>query len=82
MVSIIISFYERLGHLKRCLDSLSLFANAFDEVVVADDGSSPETVEAFREHIKRYEFAITHGWQPNEGFRPIALRKTDTDLLR
>ena len=74
MVSIIIAFYERLEHLKRCLDSLSLFANAFDEVVVADDGSSPETVEAFREHIKRYEFSITHAWQPNEGFRVAASR--------
>ena len=74
MVSIIISFYERLDHLKCCLDSLSLCASAFDEVVVADDGSSPKTVEAFREHIKRYEFPITHAWQPNEGFRLAASR--------
>ena len=74
MVSVIISFYERLDHLKCCLDSLSLCAKAFDEVVVADDGSSPETIEAFRNHIKRYDFPITHAWHPNEGFRLAASR--------
>ncbi len=74
MVSIIISFYERLDHLKCCLDSLSLCESAFYEVVVADDGSSQKTVEAFREHIKIYDFPITHAWQPNEGFRLAASR--------
>jgi glycosyltransferase involved in cell wall biosynthesis len=74
MVSIIISFYERLDHLKCCLDSLSLCASAFDEVVVADDGSSHKTVKAFRRHIKKYDFPITHAWQPNNGFRLAASR--------
>jgi glycosyltransferase involved in cell wall biosynthesis len=74
MISIIIGFYERLDHLKCCLDSLSLNTSAFDEVVVADDGSSLKTVEAFREHIKKYDFPITHAWQPNKGFRLAASR--------
>jgi len=74
MVSIIISFYERLNHLKCCLDSLSHCANDFDEVVIADDGSSPGTVEAVRELIKKYGFSITHAWQPNKGFRLAASR--------
>ena len=74
MVSVIICFYERLDHLKCCLESLSLCSSAFDEVVVADDGSSLKTVEAFKEHIKKYDFPITHAWQPNEGFRLAASR--------
>jgi len=74
MVSVIISFYERLDHLKCCLEALSLCENAFDEVVVADDGSSPETVEVFRNHIKRYDFPIIHAWHTDEGFRLAASR--------
>ena len=74
MVSVIISFYERLDHLKCCLDSLSLCSSLFDEVVVADDGSSRKTVSTFRRHIKKYDFTITHAWHPNEGFRLAASR--------
>ena len=74
MVSIIISFYERLHHLKCCLDSLAYCANDFDEVVIADDGSSTRTVEAVRRYIKKYQYAITHVWQPKKGFCLAASR--------
>jgi glycosyltransferase involved in cell wall biosynthesis len=49
MVSIIVCFYERLDHLKACLDALALCAADFDEVVVADDGSKATTVD----HLKK-----------------------------
>ena len=38
--SIIICFYEKLDYLKCCLDSLKSSSDDFDEVVIADDGSS------------------------------------------
>lgn len=73
-VSIIVSFYERLTHLKCCLDALSACADDFDEVVIADDGSSEATVKALTEIIPSYPFKIVHAWQPKNGFRLSAVR--------
>ncbi len=74
MVSIIVSFYERLEHLRCCLDALSLCAADFDEVVIADDGSTDATVHRLKEMIARYAFPITHVTHPKDGFRLSASR--------
>lgn len=68
-VSIIISFYERLTHLKCCLDALSFSSEQFTEVVIADDGSSGPTVKKLQELISSYDFTIRHIWQEKLGFR-------------
>ncbi len=73
-VSIIVSFYERLTHLKCCLDALSACVDDFDEVVIADDGSSESTVKALTAMIPSYPFRIVHAWQPKDGFRLSAVR--------
>jgi len=73
-VSIIVAFYERLTHLKSCLDALKACAGDFDEVVIADDGSSESTVIALTELIPKYPFRIVHAWQPKDGFRLSAVR--------
>ncbi len=69
-----IPFYERLEHLRCCLDSLRSCSPDFDEVVVTDDGSSEQTVHRLREIIRRYTFPIRHIWQPRQGFRVAAAR--------
>ncbi len=74
MTSIIICFYERLTHLKHCLDSLRLSQDDFDEVVISDDGSSAGTVKALHEIIGDYDFPIRHIWQEKKGFRVAAAR--------
>lgn len=74
MTSIIICFYERLQHLRYCLDSLTFSQDDFDEVVISDDGSSPETVNELKELISNYDFPIRHVWQPKKGFRVAAAR--------
>jgi glycosyltransferase involved in cell wall biosynthesis len=74
MVSIIICFYERLSHLKCCLDSLALQTQDFDEIVITDDGSSTATVNILKQLIKKYDFAIRHVWQEKNGFRVAAAR--------
>ncbi len=74
MVSIVISFYERLNFLKRCLDCLSLCVKDFDEVVVTDDGSCRETVISLKKLTEQYDFPIKHVWQEKKGFRPAAAR--------
>jgi glycosyltransferase involved in cell wall biosynthesis len=73
-VSIIVCFFERLAHLRRCLDSLALNRRDFDEVVVADDGSTRATVDQLHGLIARYPYEIRHVWQPHEGFRVAAAR--------
>lgn len=73
-VSIIVSFYERLTHLKCCLDALRLNQTDFHEVVIADDGSSEATVAALKALIPSYPFRIVHAWQPKAGFRLASTR--------
>lgn len=72
--SVIVSFYERLGHLKCCLDALAACADDFDEVVIADDGSSEATVLGLQEMVSSYPFRIVHAWHPKAGFRLAAAR--------
>lgn len=40
-----------------------------DEIVVADDGSGPETAELIREFAQKSSVPILHAWQPDDGFR-------------
>ncbi len=72
--SIIVCFYERWQYLKACLDSLQLNAGNFDEVVIADDGSSEPCVRKLKELISLYDFPVVHAWHPDEGFRLAASR--------
>jgi len=74
MVSIIVSFYERLEHLRCCLDALSFCSTDFDEVVIADDGSKDATVHRLKKMITQYTFPITHVTHPKNGFRLSASR--------
>jgi glycosyltransferase involved in cell wall biosynthesis len=74
MTSIIITFYERLSHLKCCLDALSLCSKDFDEVVITDDGSKDATVNNLKKLIASYTFPITYVSQPKQGFRSAAAR--------
>ena len=74
MVSVIISFYKRLTHLKICLESLRYSANNFNEVLIADDGSPPPTVNELKRLTDRFDFPIRHIWQKKQGFRLAASR--------
>ena len=74
MISLIILFYERLKHLKCCLDSLQFCSKDFDEVIITDDGSSEFTVNKVKNILSGYDFPIKHVWQPKKGFRAAAAR--------
>ena len=74
MVSIIICFYERLEHLKRCLNSLKFSSRDFDEVIITDDGSSQDTVTKLQQLISEYDFPVKHVWQPHKNFQVAAAR--------
>ena len=84
--SIIICFYERLQHLKCCLDSIKSQSEFFNEVVIADDGSGESCVYDLKMMITDYHFPIIHVSQHKKGFRPSAarnkgIRKASGDYL-
>jgi glycosyltransferase involved in cell wall biosynthesis len=72
--SIIICFYERIDYLRRCLDSLTICGDDFDEVVIADDGSSVPVVHALNDLIQEYPFPVVHAYLPRQGARRAACR--------
>jgi glycosyltransferase involved in cell wall biosynthesis len=78
MVSIIVCFYERLNHLKCCLDSIGLASFGRSSVSmkssITDDGSSEGTVSALKRMLPSYPFPIRHVWQEKKGFRNAAAR--------
>ncbi len=68
--SVIISVYNHFEWLRLILDALRMQTFKDFEVVIADDGSSQETVEALHEYIARHpELKIIHSWHPDEGWR-------------
>ncbi len=72
--SVIICFYNRLDLLPACLDSLRGSSSEFNEVVIADDGSSADVVENLQKLIRKYDFPIIHAWHSRQGPRRSATR--------
>jgi glycosyltransferase involved in cell wall biosynthesis len=57
-----------------------------DEIVIADDGSTPETKEIVAEFSKKSDVKIIHSWQEDKGFRAaksrnLAIKKTSADYI-
>ena len=77
--SVIVPTYNRLQALRLCLLSLAGQSMPPHEVLIADDGSGPETramVEAMQEALKD-KFPVRHIWQEDIGFRkPLILNET------
>jgi len=70
-IAVIVSTYERPGHLARCLRSLARqqdVAGRF-EVVVTDDGSQDSTEELVAQFASQADFAVRWVTQPQQGFR-------------
>ena len=56
------------------------------EIIVADDGSGPETREVIQRYKARASFRIDHAWQQNKGYRAAVIRnqavaRTDADYI-
>jgi len=72
--SIIICFYEKTAYLKCCLDSLKNCTDDFDEVIIADDGSSEIVESEVKKFITDYPFPIVHAWHSRKDSRRAACR--------
>ena len=68
-VSVVVSSFEEPDHLCLVLTALSRQSAPPAEVLVADDGSSPRTLEALRAWTPAPAFRLVHVWQPHEEFR-------------
>ncbi|MEZ5789071.1 MAG: glycosyltransferase family 2 protein [Xanthobacteraceae bacterium] len=74
LVSVIVTTYNRPEALEAALRGLTRQTDSSFEVVIADDGSGPETAQAIERLAKATDLAITHVWQSDQGFRAAASR--------
>jgi len=87
-ISAVIATYNRPRYLRLCLSSLAASSVRPDEVLVADDGSTSETVDTIQEmqaSLKEY-FPIVHVRQERKGIRKQivvneAVRRSTGDYL-
>ena len=88
-LSVILSTYEKPDELRLALESLrraaTLGVTPF-ELVIADDGSGPETGKVIENFAKNVSFDVVHVRHDDEGFRlakirNAAIRKSTGDVL-
>lgn len=85
-VSIIITTFNKTDYLKWTLASVAWQTEVPYEVVVADDGSDPETRELVEEYRSSQRCPVKYSWIPNQSFRlsrsrNCAVFKSTGDLL-
>lgn len=87
-ISVIVPTYNRPQALRLCLLSLAEQSTLPSEVMIADDGSGPETREAViqMKNTLKHKFPIHHVWQEDIGFRKPkilneAVRQSSGDYL-
>ncbi len=68
-VSVIVATYERPKHLWFTLLALNRQTVAFDEIVIADDGSAEETRAAIEKFSSQSSIRTVHVWQKHEDNR-------------
>ncbi len=67
-VSVILSTYQSPAWLEKALWGYAVQSRREFELVVADDGSSPETAQLL-DRFRDSGLALRHVWQPDRGFR-------------
>lgn len=72
-VSVIVSTYNQPEWLKKALWGFEVQTNTNFELVIADDGSSPDTKEIIESFKNSSKLQIVHVWQEDEGFRKTVI---------
>lgn len=73
-ISVIITTYNRPDTLAKVLEGLRYQTRPADEVIVADDGSGPETAEMIHGFMTDFLCPLYHVWQEDCGFRAARIR--------
>jgi GT2 family glycosyltransferase len=68
-VSVIISVFNRVEFLEKCLLSLSRQSYLPDEVIITDDGSTTDVIGPVQDLIRRLDAEVHFVTQPHDGFR-------------
>jgi len=84
--SVIITTYESPEWLEKVLEGYRMQSFSDFELLVADDGSGPETAAVIHRFQDRSPFPVYHLWQADQGFRKCqilnkAIMASDTDYL-
>lgn len=74
LISLIVATYNRPDALAGVLRSLSRQTDRNFEIVVADDGSEPQTCEVVKEWSAKVGVPLKHIWQEDRGFRLAEIR--------
>ena len=69
MISILLATYNWPQALKLCLESLATQTDLDFEIIIADDGSTKDTLEVIDLLKPSMPVPITHLWQADQGFR-------------
>lgn len=85
-ISFIVLTYNRTDALLAVLRALSTQCDARHEILIADDGSSPEQVKTLLQHCPVFSCPVRHIWHPDVGFtaaqaRNMAARLAQGDYL-
>lgn len=81
-VSFVVLTYNRSDALLAVLRGLAPQCGAQHEVVVADDGSRPEHVQALREGLPPFACRVAHVWHPDAGFTASRARNLGAQAAR
>ncbi len=73
-ISVIVPTYNRPGALKKVLDGLVNQTCLPHEIIIADDGSTPETAHMLASYLNRSDVTVHHVWQEDKGFRAARIR--------
>jgi len=73
-ISVIVTTYNNPDYLGRVLEGFNLQRRLPDEILVADDGSGPETAECIGDFSGRAAFPVRHVWHEDRGFRLASIR--------
>jgi len=68
-ISILLATYNWPSALRLCLESLENQTDQHFEIIIADDGSGPETKDFIQSAIAQSKHSIRHLWQEDQGFR-------------
>ena len=72
-ISILLATYNWPEALRFCLESLETQTDRNFEIIIADDGSKPETATLIHSMKERSKHSIQHLWQEDQGFRKTVI---------
>ena len=68
-LSVLVTTYNALAWLEKVIWGYAAQTHRDFELIIADDGSSPETADRIRAQRRETGLDLVHLWQPDEGFQ-------------